>query len=61
MFVSITSRPALGPTKPSVQLVLGVLSIGQSGRGREADHFSPSSAEVRNGGGIPAFPHTPGS
>jgi hypothetical protein len=25
--------------------------------GREADHLNPSSAEVKNGGAIPPFPH----
>jgi hypothetical protein len=43
------SRPALGPTQPSVQWVPGVLSPGVKARpGRDADHSSPSSAEVEN-------------
>jgi hypothetical protein len=43
------SRPALGPTQPPVQWVPGVLSLGvKRGRGRDADHSPPSSAEVEN-------------
>jgi hypothetical protein len=43
------SRPALGPTQPSVQRVPGVLSPGVKARpGRDADHSPPSSAEVVN-------------
>jgi hypothetical protein len=43
------SRPALGPTQPSVQWVLGVLSPGGKARpGRDADHSLPSSEEVEN-------------
>jgi hypothetical protein len=29
------------------------------GQGYEADHSSPSSVKVRNGGAIPPHPHTP--
>jgi hypothetical protein len=39
---SISSRPALGPTQPPIQRVLGVKQ-----HGREADHTSPASAEVK--------------
>jgi hypothetical protein len=43
------SRPALGPTQPPVQWVLGVLSQGVKARPeRDADHSHPSSAEVEN-------------
>jgi hypothetical protein len=43
------SRPALGPTQPPVQWVLGVLSPGvKRGRERDADPSPPSSAEVEN-------------
>jgi hypothetical protein len=43
------SRPALGPTQPSVQWVPGVLSPGAKARpGRDADHSPPSIAEVVN-------------
>jgi hypothetical protein len=43
------SRPALGPTQPPVQWVPEVLSPGGKARpGRDADHSTPSSAEVVN-------------
>jgi hypothetical protein len=43
------SRPALGPTQPPVQWVLGVLYPGVKAQpGRDADHSPPSSAEVEN-------------
>jgi len=37
-----------GPTRPPIQWVLGVLSLGVKRPGREADHSPPSSAEVKN-------------
>jgi hypothetical protein len=40
------SRMALGPTQPPIQGVPGSLSLGVKRPGREADHSSPSSAEV---------------
>jgi hypothetical protein len=40
------SRPALGPTKPPIQWVVGALSLGVKLPGRETDHSPPSSAEV---------------
>jgi hypothetical protein len=43
------SRPALGPTQPPVQWVLGGPFPGGKARpGRDADHSPPSSAEVEN-------------
>jgi hypothetical protein len=42
------SRPALGPTQPPIQWVLGSLSLGVYRPRRETDHSPPSSAEVRN-------------
>jgi hypothetical protein len=42
------SRTALGSTQPLVQWVPGALSLGVKRPGREADHSTPSSAEVRN-------------
>jgi hypothetical protein len=38
------SRPALGPTQPSIQWVPGEISPGVKRPGREADHSPPSSA-----------------
>jgi hypothetical protein len=44
------SRPALKPTQPPIQWVLGALSLGIKQPGREADHSPPSTVEVKNGG-----------
>jgi hypothetical protein len=41
------SRTALGPTQPPIQWAPGALSVGVKRPGREADHSSPSSAEVK--------------
>jgi hypothetical protein len=41
------SRPAQGPTQPSILWVPGVFSLGVKRLGREADHSPPSSAEVK--------------
>jgi hypothetical protein len=41
------SRPALGPTQPPIQWVPGSFPGVKRPR-READHSSPSSAEVKN-------------
>jgi hypothetical protein len=41
------SRPALGPTQPSIKSVPGALSLGLKRPGREGDHPSPFSAEVK--------------
>jgi hypothetical protein len=47
----------MGLTQPSIQRVLTAVSPGGNGRpGREADHSTPSSADVRNGGAILPFP-----
>jgi hypothetical protein len=43
---SILSSPALGPTQPLIQWVLGALSLGVKGPGHEADR-SPTSAKVK--------------
>jgi hypothetical protein len=42
------SRLALEPTKPPVQLVMGILFPGVKWLGHEADHSPLSSAEVKN-------------
>jgi hypothetical protein len=50
------SRRTLGPTQPHIQWLAGAISPGVKRPGREADHSSPSSAEVKNGGAIPPLP-----
>jgi hypothetical protein len=42
-----TSRPALGPTQPSIQWAPDVLSLGVKRSGREADHSPPSNVDVK--------------
>jgi hypothetical protein len=42
------SRPALGPTQPPIQWVRETLSLGLKRPGRETDHLSPSSADVKS-------------
>jgi hypothetical protein len=42
------SRTALGPTRPPVHWIPGVLSLGVKRLGPEADHWPPPSAEVKN-------------
>jgi hypothetical protein len=56
---SSASRPALGPTQPPIQLVLGVLFPGAKLLGHEADHLLPSSAKVikMNGAILPLLFH----
>jgi hypothetical protein len=49
---STASRPALGPTQPPIRWVPAVKRPGH-----ETNHSPPSSAEVKNGGAIPPFPH----
>jgi hypothetical protein len=51
------SRTALGPTQPSIQWVPRALSLGVKRSGREADHSSPSSAEVK--GCVELYLHSP--
>jgi hypothetical protein len=45
----------LRPTQP-IQWVPGTISLGVKRPAIEADHSSPSSAEVENGGDIPPLP-----
>jgi hypothetical protein len=49
LFTTAT-RTALGPTQPPMQWVPGALSLGVKRPGREADHSTPSSAEVNEWG-----------
>jgi hypothetical protein len=44
---SKSSRPSLGSTQPPIQWVPGAISPGLKRQGREADHSSPTSAEVK--------------
>jgi len=54
-FLLVTaSRSALGPTQPPIEWVVGALTSGVKWMGREADHLSPSSAEVKT-----AWSYTP--
>jgi hypothetical protein len=45
---TIASRRALSPTQLPVQWVPGAISLGVKRQGREADHSSPPSVEVKN-------------
>jgi hypothetical protein len=54
---STASRLALEPTLPPIQWLLGALPPGVKWPGHEADHSSPSSAKVNNGGALPPLPH----
>jgi hypothetical protein len=48
IFLFITaSIKAQGPTQPPIQWIPGALSLGVKWQEREADHSSPSSAEVK--------------
>jgi hypothetical protein len=47
---STAFRPALGPTQPPIQQVLGALSSGVKQQGHEADHFFPFNAKVKKCG-----------
>jgi hypothetical protein len=48
---------SLVPTQPPIWWVPGALSTGVKRLGHEADHSSPSSADVKNGGAVPPLPH----
>jgi hypothetical protein len=48
-FFSTSSRPALGPSQPSIQWVQGyALSLGVKQPKREVDHSRQISAEIKN-------------
>ena len=53
-----SSRPALGPTQPSIQRVSGLL-LGVKRPGGAVDHPPPSSAEVKERIGLQLYPPTP--
>jgi hypothetical protein len=44
-------------TCPGARQASRLIGMGTKGWGHEADHSSPSSAEVKNGGAIPPLPH----
>jgi hypothetical protein len=44
------SRTAQGPNQPPIKWVLRALSLGVKRPGREADHLTPSSTEVKECG-----------
>jgi hypothetical protein len=44
LLITTTSRPALGPTQPPVQWLLGALSLGIKQLAHKADHSLASSA-----------------
>jgi hypothetical protein len=50
-----SSIPAMRPTKPSIEWVLGTISPWVKRMGREADHSPPSSTEVKKSVAVPSF------
>jgi hypothetical protein len=55
---STASRLVLGRTQPPTRWVPRALSPEVKRPGRENGHSPPSSAEIKNDGPIPPFPHT---
>jgi hypothetical protein len=56
IFLFSASRPALGPTQPPIEWVLGALPSVVNQPGLEVDHSPPSSADVKKGVAIPPLP-----
>jgi len=52
-----TSILALRPTQPPIQWVTGAISPWVKRPGREADHSSPSTVEIKMSGAILSVPH----
>jgi hypothetical protein len=57
LLFSTAFTPPLVPTQPPFQWAPGSLSPGVKRPGREADHSSPSSTELKNGGAVPPLPY----
>jgi hypothetical protein len=57
LLFSTASRPTLGATQTPIQWVPWAFLQGVKRPGREADHSSPSSAEIKNFGAIPPLPN----
>jgi hypothetical protein len=57
-FYYTASKQALGPTQTPIQWIRETITPGIKQPGREADQSPPSSAQVKNGGAIPALPRT---
>jgi hypothetical protein len=55
---STESKPALGPTQPPIQWVVGPHFLGVKRLDGEAHHSPQLGAEVKNGGAIPPLHHT---
>jgi hypothetical protein len=55
--VSMSSRPALGPTQPPMQWVPGALSPGVKRPRREADHSPPTSTNAKKTWVYTSTPH----
>jgi hypothetical protein len=56
--IPTASRPALGPTQLPIQMVPGTSSPGVKRPAREADHSTPSSADVTKSGAVPPLPES---
>jgi hypothetical protein len=56
LLISTSSRQTLGPIQPPIQWVLWSPTPGVKPQSSEADHFTASSAEDKNGGDIPPSP-----
>jgi hypothetical protein len=57
LLLSITFRPALGPTQPPIQWVPGAVSMGVKHQGHEAGHSPPFSFKVKNSEAIDPLLH----
>jgi len=56
-FVSIVSKPALGPIQPLNQWISGSFSLEAKWPGREDDHSPPPTGEVKNAWSYTSTPH----